>query len=79
MECGSERTLQERKALLKEMFILQLAESKGIIFVIFCSGAQDVKYMPLAQCVFFTGRYVGAMFQVIWGSLSRMYPKASLS
>lgn len=36
------------------MFTLQLAESKGIIYVFiylfFCSGAQNFKYMPLAEC-----------------------------
>ena len=43
--------------------MLQLAESKGITFVIFCSDAQNFKYMPLARHVFYTGRYVGAVFK----------------
>lgn len=70
LECGVREDAPRQKTLSKEMFTLQLEESKRIIFVIFCPGAQDVKYIPLAQCVFFMGRYVGAVFQVIWGSVS---------
>lgn len=72
VEWRLERVLQKRKMpLLLGMFILQVAESKGIIYVIVCSGAQNFYYMTLARCVFFfTGRYVGAMFRFIWGSFS---------
>ena len=59
-----------REALSIIELCLQLAESTGITCVMFCSGAQNFKYTPLKLCVFFTGRYMGAMFQLIWESLS---------
>ena len=63
------------KRLSMHVHFLTLAECRGIMYVIIFSRAQSFKHIPLALCVFCTGRYVGATSRVTPECFPVVYPE----
>ena len=76
---GSRRNWARLKWLSTHVHILTLAECKGIIYVILFSGAQSFKHIPLVQCVFCPGRYVGPPSWFTPEFLPGVYPEGWVS